>query len=40
MTGTWQTGPLTVTIGKNAKQVPLTGIAEPLKKFSAACFGR
>jgi hypothetical protein len=33
-------GPLTVTIGKNAKQVPLTGIAEPLKKFSAACFGR
>jgi len=33
-------GPLTVTIGKNAKQVPLTGISEPLKKFSAVCFGR
>ena len=33
-------GPLTVTIGKNAKQLPLTGIAEPLKKFSAVCFGR
>jgi hypothetical protein len=33
-------GPLTVTIGKNAKQLPLTGIAEPLRKFSAVCFGR
>ena len=33
-------GPLTVTIGKNAKQVPLTGISEPLKKFSVICFGR
>ena len=33
-------GPLTVTVGgKNSKQVPLTGIAEPLRKFSAVCFG-
>jgi hypothetical protein len=32
-------GPLTVTIGKNAKALPLAGIAEPLRKFSAVCFG-
>lgn len=32
-------GPLTVTIGKNAKALPLTGITEPLRKFSAVCFG-
>jgi hypothetical protein len=32
-------GPLTVTIGKQAKQIPLTGIAEPLKRFSGICFG-
>ncbi len=33
-------GPLTVKIDKNERNVPLTGIAEPLKKFSAVCFGR
>ena len=33
-------GPLTVTIGDKTQQVPLTGIAEPLKKFSATCFGK
>src|SRR2546423_477310 len=33
-------GPLTVKIDKNERKVPLTGIAEPLKKFSAVCFGR
>ncbi|HWP16125.1 MAG TPA: hypothetical protein VNM46_10900 [Xanthobacteraceae bacterium] len=33
-------GPLTVKIDKNERQVPLTGIAEPLKKFSAVCFGK
>lgn len=33
-------GPLTVTIGDKSQQVPLTGVAEPLKKFSATCFGR
>ena len=33
-------GPLTVKIDKNERQVPLTGITEPLKKFSAVCFGR
>jgi hypothetical protein len=33
-------GPLTIKIDKNQRQVPLTGIAEPLKKFSAVCFGR
>src|SRR6478736_3771154 len=31
-------GPLTVKIDKNERQVPLTGIGEPLKKFSAVCF--
>jgi len=33
-------GPLNVKIDKNERKVPLTGISEPLKKFSAACFGR
>jgi hypothetical protein len=33
-------GPLTVKVEKNERQVPLTGIAEPLKKFSVVCFGR
>jgi hypothetical protein len=33
-------GPLTVKIDKNERQVPLTGITEPLKKFSAVCFGK
>ena len=33
-------GPLTITIGDNSQQVPLTGLAEPLKKFSATCFGK
>ena len=33
-------GPLTVTIGDKSQQLPLTGVAEPLKKFSAACFGK
>jgi len=33
-------GPLTVTIGEKSQQVPLTGVAAPLQKFSAACFGK
>lgn len=33
-------GPLTVTIGDKSQEVPLAGVAEPLKKFSAACFGK
>lgn len=33
-------GPLTVTVGDKSQQVPLAGVAEPLKKFSAACFGK
>ena len=33
-------GPLTVTIGEKSQQVPLTGVAEPLKKFNATCFGK
>jgi hypothetical protein len=33
-------GPLTLKIDKNERQVPLTGITEPLKKFSAVCFGK
>ena len=33
-------GPLTVKIDKNERKVPLAGISEPLKKFSAVCFGR
>ena len=33
-------GPLTVTVGDKSQQVPLSGVAEPLKKFSASCFGK
>jgi hypothetical protein len=33
-------GPLTVTIGDKSQQVPLSGVAEPLKKFSSSCFGK
>jgi hypothetical protein len=33
-------GPLTIKVDKNERSVPLTGIAEPLKKFSAVCFGK
>ena len=33
-------GPLTVTIGDKSQQVPLAGVAEPLKKFSSSCFGK
>jgi hypothetical protein len=33
-------GPLTVTIGDKSQQVPLNGVAEPLKKFSSSCFGK
>lgn len=33
-------GPLTVTVGDKSQQVPLSGVAEPLKKFSATCFGK
>src|SRR4051812_46544026 len=33
-------GPLTVTVGEKSQQVPLAGVAEPLKKFSATCFGK
>ena len=33
-------GPLTLTIGDKSQQVPLAGGGEPLKKFSATCFGK
>jgi len=33
-------GPLTISIGDKSGQVPLTGVGEPLKKFSATCFGK
>jgi hypothetical protein len=33
-------GPLTVTVGEKSQQVPLAGVGEPLKKFSASCFGK
>jgi|GEM_PF-2056120 len=33
-------GPLTVTIGDKSQQLPLAGVSEPLRKFSAACFGK
>ena len=33
-------GPLTVTVGDKSQQVPLAGVAEPLRKFSATCFGK
>jgi hypothetical protein len=33
-------GPLTVKIGEKEQQLPLAGVGEPLKKFSATCFGK
>ena len=33
-------GPLTITVGDQSQQVPLTGVAGPLQKFSATCFGK
>ena len=33
-------GPLTVTVGDKSQQVPLAGVGEPLKRFSATCFGK
>ena len=33
-------GPLTLTIGDKSQQVPLAGVGEPLKRFSATCFGK
>jgi hypothetical protein len=33
-------GPLTVTVGDKSQQVPLAGVAEPLRRFSASCFGK
>jgi len=33
-------GPLTVTVGDKSQQVPLAGVGEPLRKFSASCFGK
>ena len=33
-------GPLMVTVGDKSQQIPLAGVQEPLKKFSASCFGR
>jgi len=33
-------GPLTITIGDKSEALPLTGVAEPLRKFSATCFGK
>jgi hypothetical protein len=33
-------GPLTITVGDKSQQVPLGGVAEPLKRFSSSCFGK
>jgi hypothetical protein len=33
-------GPLTVTIGDKSQSLPLAGVAEPLRKFTATCFGK
>jgi hypothetical protein len=33
-------GPLKITIGEKSQDLPLTGVAEPLKRFSGVCFGR
>jgi hypothetical protein len=33
-------GPLTITIGDKSQALPLAGVAEPLKKFNATCFGK
>lgn len=32
-------GPIVITIGKEERKIPVAGIAEPLKRFSAICFG-
>jgi hypothetical protein len=32
-------GPIVVTLGPTKRDVPVAGIAEPLKRFRAACFG-
>ena len=33
-------GPLKITIGDKSQDLPLAGVVEPLRKFSATCFGR
>lgn len=33
-------GPIVITIGKEERKIPVAGVAEPLRKFQAACFGR
>lgn len=33
-------GPLKVTIGEKSQDLPLAGVSEPLKRFSAVCFGK
>jgi len=33
-------GPLTITIGDKSQALPLAGVAEPLRKFNATCFGK
>jgi hypothetical protein len=33
-------GPLKITIGDKSQDLPLAGVAEPLRKFSATCFGK
>jgi hypothetical protein len=33
-------GPIVLTIGKEERKIPMTGLAEPLKRFNSICFGR
>jgi hypothetical protein len=33
-------GPIVITIGKEERKIPVAGVAEPLRKFQSACFGR
>lgn len=33
-------GPIQITIGEIKRDVPMTGLAAPLKQFAAICFGR
>jgi hypothetical protein len=33
-------GPLKITIGDKSQDLPLAGVAEPLRKFSTTCFGK
>jgi hypothetical protein len=33
-------GPIVITIGQATRQVPVAGLAQPLKQFQAICFGR